>query len=282
MTIDFHTHAFPDKLAAGALETLTENTRRFAAIYGESRPHHDGTLAGLAASAKQGGVDISLLLPIATSAKPSHSINDFAAAADKLPGLRSFGSVHPLSPAWGEELERLRELGLRGIKLHPEYQGCYVDAPETVAVVRAAGELGLWVVFHAGADVGMEPPFHCTPGRAARLRDAAPDTRIVLAHLGGDWMWEEALHTLNGMDFYYDTSRAIPEHPERWDLFGDMIRTFGPDRILFGTDSPWTEQRYAVEQMRVFLEKQRFTPAESAAILGGNAASILQIREDPI
>ena len=157
-----------------------------------------------------------------------------------------------------------------------------MDAPETVAVVRAAGELGLWVVFHAGADVGMEPPFHCTPGRAARLRDAAPDTRIVLAHLGGDWMWEEALHTLKGMDFYYDTSRAIPEHPERWDLFGGMIRTFGPDRILFGTDSPWTEQRYAVEQMRVFLEKQRFTPAESAAILGGNAASILQIREDPI
>ena len=52
-------------------------------------------------------------------------------------------------------------------------------------------------------------------------------------------MWEEALHTLKGMDFYYDTSRAIPEHPERWDLFGDMIRTFGPDRILFGTDSPW-------------------------------------------
>ena len=81
MIIDFHTHAFPDKLAAGALETLTENTRRFAAIYGESRPHHDGTLAGLAASAKQGGVDISLLLPIATSAKPSHSITDFAAAS---------------------------------------------------------------------------------------------------------------------------------------------------------------------------------------------------------
>ena len=138
-------------------KTLTENTRRFAAIYGESRPHHDRTLAGLAASAKQGGVDISLLLPIATSAKPSHSINDFAAAADKLPGLRSFGSVHPLSPCLGGGLERLRELGLRGIKLHPEYQGCYVDAPETVAVVRAAGELGLWVVFHAGADVGMEP-----------------------------------------------------------------------------------------------------------------------------
>ena len=83
------------------------------------------------------------------------------------------------------------------------------------------------------------------------------------------------------MDFYYDTSRSVPEHPDRWDLFADMIRTFGTDRILFGTDSPWTDQKRAVEQMRAFLEQQRFSPAESVAILGGNAASILQIREDP-
>ena len=281
MVIDFHTHAFPDKIAAGALEVLTENTRRFASIYGESRPHHDGTLKGLAASSKQGGIDVSLILPIATSPKPSHSIGDFAAAADKIPGLRSFGSVHPRSPVWREELERQRELGLLGIKLHPENQGCYADEPETIAVVKAAGELGLWVVLHAGVDVGMAPPFHCTPDRAARLRDAAPDTRIVLAHLGGDWMWEEAVHTLAGADFYYDTSRSVPEHPDRWDLFGDILRTIGPNRVLFGTDSPWTEQKYAVEQMRVFLDQQRFTPEESAAILGGNAAAILQIQEEP-
>ena len=201
MVIDFHTHAFPDKIAAGALSSLTENTRRFADVYGESRPHHDGTLAGLAASSRMGGVDISLILPIATSPKPSHSINDFAALADKQPGLRSFGSVHPRSPAWREELERLKMLGLLGIKLHPEYQGCYVDEPETVEVVKAAGELGLVVVFHAGVDVGMKPPFHCTPERAVRLREAAPGTRIVLAHLGGDWMWDEALRQLGRMEF---------------------------------------------------------------------------------
>lgn len=281
MIIDFHTHAFPDKIAAGALSSLTENTRRFADVYGESRPHHDGTLAGLAASSRMGGVDISLILPIATSPKPSHSINDFAALADKQPGLRSFGSVHPCSPAWREELERLKMLGLLGIKLHPEYQGCYVDEPETVEVVKAAGELGLVVVFHAGVDVGMEPPFHCTPERAVRLREATPGTRIVLAHLGGDWMWDEALRELSRMDFYFDTSRAIPEHPDRWDLFGDFIRTVGPDRVLFGTDSPWTEQKTAVEQTREFLRCQRFTPAETAAILGGNAAALLQIPSDP-
>lgn len=280
MVIDFHTHAFPDALASGALASLTENTRRFAHLYGESRPHHDGTLAGLAASSRRGGVDVSLILPIATSAKPSRSINDFAALADRQPGLRSFGSVHPRNPEWRRELERVKELGLPGIKLHPEYQGCYVDEPETVRVVRAAGELGLWVVLHAGVDVGMDPPYHCTPERAVRLREAAPDTRIVLAHMGGDYVWEEALRRFRGLDLYLDTSRAIPEHPDRWDLFAQLIRAVGPGRVLFGTDAPWTDQGEAVRRTREFLRRQGFTPAESAAILGGNAAAILNIRED--
>lgn len=94
-------------------------------------------------------------------------------------------------------------------------------------------------------------------------------------------MWEEALSILGGMNFYFDTSRAIPEHPDRWDFFGDFIRAVGPDRVLFGTDSPWTEQKAAVDQTREFLRHQRFTPAETAAILGGNAASLLQIPDNP-
>ena len=93
----------------------------------------------------------------------SPTLNDFAAQVNRLPGLRSFGSVHPRNPVFRQELERVRSLGLRGIKLHPEYQGFFVDDPEGIAVVRAAADLGLWVVFHAGADIGMPPPIHCTP-----------------------------------------------------------------------------------------------------------------------
>ena len=96
MIIDFHTHAFPDKLAPGALAHLTENARAYAHLYGEAHPHTDATLDGLTASARRAGIDFSLVLPIATSPKPSRTINDFAAQADKHPGLRSFGSVHPV------------------------------------------------------------------------------------------------------------------------------------------------------------------------------------------
>ena len=67
MRIDFHTHAFPDKIAAGALAHLLENTRTYESLYGSAHAHTDATLAGLTASSRAAGLDISLVLPIATS-----------------------------------------------------------------------------------------------------------------------------------------------------------------------------------------------------------------------
>lgn len=277
MIIDFHTHAFPDRLAPAALAHLTENARAFAHLYGPAQPHTDATLDGLLASSKRGGIDVSLVLPIATSPKPSHTINDFAAAADKREGLRSFGSVHPGNPQWREELERVAQLGLRGIKLHPEYQGFFADDPACAAVARAAGELGLWVVFHAGADIGMPPPIHCTPERVVRLRQAAPDTKILLAHMGGYLVWEDVLRLLPEMDVAIDTSFCIAKHPDKHPLFAAIIRAVGTDRVFFGTDSPWEDQGESLAATRDFLKENGFSGEETAAILGGNAARLFEL-----
>ena len=275
MRIDFHTHAFPDAIAPGALAHLTENARAYAHVFGPARPHTDATLDGLAASSRRAGLDVSVIMPIATSPKPSRTINDFAAMADRLPGLRSFGSVHPRNPEWRSELERVRRLGLRGIKIHPEYQGCFADDPETIAVVKAAAGLGLWVLFHAGADIGMPPPVHCTPDRVRRLRAAAPDARIILAHFGGYRMWEEVLDALPDMDVCIDTSYCIPRHEEAYDLFARIIRAAGAGRVLFGTDSPWLDQAESLAATEDFLRRYGFSDEERDAVLGGNAARIL-------
>ncbi len=275
MLIDFHTHAFPDKIAAGALRQLVQNTLPYREIYGEARPHTDATTAGLAASSRAAGLDVSLVLPIATTPKPSPTLNNFAAQVDKLPGLRSFGSVHPLSPGASAEVERIRSLGLRGIKLHPEYQGCYVDEAPTVEVVRTAASLGLWVIFHAGADIGMPPPIHCTPERVIRLRKAVPDAKIILAHLGGYLLWDDVGPALPAMDVWLDTSYCLPNHPERRERFARLIREAGPGRVLFGTDSPWAGQAEALGYTRAFLADYGFSAEEQAAILGENARKIL-------
>jgi len=275
MRIDFHTHAFPDKIAAGALAHLRENTRTYESLYGSAHAHTDATLAGLTASSRAAGLDISLVLPIATSPKPSETLNNFAAFTDKQPGLRSFGSVHPLNPQAQAEVHRIRELGLRGIKLHPEYQNCYADSPEVIAVVRAAAECGLAVIFHAGADIGMPPPVHCTPEHVARLCGAVPDAHIILAHMGGYRMWDEVLRRLPDLPVDIDMSFCLPNHPEAHDLFARIIRRIGVTHVLFGSDSPWADQKTALEAACAFLTHYGFSPEEQDAILGGNAARIL-------
>lgn len=164
MLIDFHTHLFPDAIAGKALARLAENTRPYVSVYGETRPHTDATAAGLAASSREAGLDVSVVMPIATSPRPSETINNFAAQVDAMPGLRSFGSVHPDNPDAMKELERAASLGLKGIKLHPEYQGFYADSPACAAVVKKAAELGLWVLFHAGGGHWDAAPRPLRPG----------------------------------------------------------------------------------------------------------------------
>lgn len=275
MRIDIHTHIFPDAIAEKALCKLTESTRSYESIYGVITPYTNATADGLLASSKAAGLDYSVVLPIATSPHPSHTINNFAAAINKRPGLRSFGSVHPRNPEAMQELERIKELGLRGIKLHPEYQNCYVDESATIAVVKKATELGLWVLFHAGRDIGIQGPVHCAPEHVARLRDAVPDAHIILAHLGGFNMWKEIEGVLPSLGVYVDTSFSISKFTEQWELFARMIRALGVDRVMFGTDSPWNDQTQAVHVTEKFFKEYGFSKPESDAIFGGNAAKIL-------
>ena len=278
MRIDFHTHLFPEKIAQRALAQLVENTRPYVSKYGEAVPHTDGTVAGLTASSRAAGLDISVVMPSATSPRPSQTINNFAAQVDALPGLRSFGSVHPHSPDAMAELERLASLGLKGIKLHPEYQGFFADSPESVAVVKKAAELGLWVLLHAGEDIGMPPPVHCAPVHSLRLCEAVPQARIILAHFGGYRQWEqveEALPELCRYTVLLDTSFCLPNERGEWDRFARLVRGIGPERVLFGSDSPWGDQSQALAAAREFLDAYGFTPEERDAVLGGNAARIL-------
>ena len=141
--------------------------------------------------------------------------------------------------------------------------------------MRAAAECGLAVIFHAGADIGMPPPVHCTPEHVARLCGAVPDAHIILAHMGGYRMWDEVLRRLPDLPVDIDMSFCLPNHPEAHDLFARIIRRIGVTHVLFGSDSPWADQKTALEAACAFLTHYGFSPEEQDAILGGNAARIL-------
>ena len=129
--IDFHTHCFPQKIASRAVESL-----KHAA--GGVDNHTDGTAESLQKLMAADGVEKSVVLNVATNTRQQHSVNDFAASLDG-EDLIAFGSVHPDSPDVLEELERIKDMGLRGVKFHPEYQNFFVDEPYPTVGADAPG-----------------------------------------------------------------------------------------------------------------------------------------------
>ena len=170
MVFDIHTHTFPDSIARSTIEKLQSLSH--------TRPFSDGTQAGLAASMAAAGVDGSLVLPVATNTRQVVHVNDSSARLNDLgpeTGIWSFGCMHPDFDGWREELARIAGLGLRGIKLHPVYQGVDFDDPRYLRILDRCGELGLIVLTHAGADVGFPGLVHCSPEMILRaVRQVGP------------------------------------------------------------------------------------------------------------
>ena len=282
MIIDIHTHTFPDKIAAATLDKLKHLSHTI--------PFTDGTAAGLAASMARAGVDRSVVMPVATSPRQVPHVNDASARMNELgaqTGVLSFGCMHPDFDGWKEELARVRDLGLKGIKLHPQYQDTDFDDPRYLRILDRCGELGLVVLTHAGLDIGMPGKDNCAPEMVARALEQVGPVKLVLAHMGGWRQWDRVEALLPGTGVYLDTSFSLGEitplddgHYRPGDLplldeaaFLRMVRRFGSDRILFGTDSPWDDQETALARLRALpLE-----PAELEAILGGNAKRLLGI-----
>jgi len=262
MIIDIHTHAFPDELAERAMAVLTGNSN--------VTPYTDGTCAELRSSTQRAGIDLAAVMPIATKPSQAGSINRWAAEINRHNGnLICFGSLHPMQDDWREEISRLVAEGIPGIKLHPDYQQFFVDDPELFPIYNALADAGLILLFHAGVDIGLPPPVHCTPARLARVLDAAPDLTIIAAHMGGYSCWDDVERYLVGRELYFDTSYSMADlGAER---MTDLIHAHGAGRILFGTDSPWTDQSAEVANIRALP----LTDDEKAAILGGTALRLL-------
>ena len=230
MLIDFHTHAFPEKIAARAIGTLAHEA-------GGLEPQTDGTLSSLKAQMRLDGVDLSVVHSIATNPRQQHKVNDFAMEMNREEGIVAFGSVHPDAPDALEELERIHDAGLKGVKLHPEYQGFYADEERMKPIYQTISRLGLITLFHAGHDYGFAPPYHCMPRHLlGALRWL--DTPVVAAHWGGVGCGTEVLETLCGLEgLYFDLSFGYGTMPKR--IAQQIVDAHTPDRLLFASDMPW-------------------------------------------
>ena len=262
MIIDFHTHAFPDKIARSAIEKLS-----FTA--GGLIPQTDGTVDGLKAVMKRDGIDKSVTLAIATNANQQRAVNDFIKSRqgdDIIP----FGSVYPWAPDALEELERIKEMGMKGIKFHPEYQSFFADDEKLKPLYKKASELGFIILFHAGEDIGFPAPYHATP---ERLRTAAKwiDSPMVCAHWGGANLGEDVLKYLCDIPVYFDTAFGYASMPKP--RAQRILDKKGVDWILFGSDCPWHAPSWDIGM----IETLELSQEEKEKIYHKNAKKLLQI-----
>jgi len=281
MIIDVHTHTFPDRIAAAAVEKLQSSS--------QTKAFTDGTVSQLRASMVRAGIGLSISLPVATSARQVPHINDAAIRTHETrmeTGVDSFGGMHPDYDGWEEEMERLCAAGIRGIKLHPPYQQVDFDDERYLRILRKAAFLRMPVLIHAGKDVGLPGAEQATPDKVRRALDRVPGVTLILAHMGGWRCWEDVERLLPKYPVYLDTSFALGNMTPGGDGFyktpmelemltpGDfmgLVRAFGPERILFGSDCPWMDQADYLARVAALP----MTDEEKTAILGGNAEKLL-------
>ncbi len=315
MIVDFHSHTFPEKIAAAAIEKLSQASH--------SRPFTDGTEEGLCRHMQMSGITHSVILPVATAARQVVRINDASARINEASerGLLSFAAMHPDFEDPRGELVRVRDLGFRGIKIHPVYQGRNLDSPAFLRILEICAELGLLVVTHAGVDIGFPGVVHASPAMALHaLREigcspsrthvsdrternafderldeeraganSSEGFRLILAHMGGWRNWDEVAVLAPAfvetgvvmIDTAFSTGNfpALPDGywkegetrmlGER--AFAGIIRAFGAERVLFGSDSPWGSQ----SEMLAFLNRAELETWEREMILWKNAARLL-------
>lgn len=278
MIIDIHTHTFPDTLAPIAIPKMQQASHSIAFT--------EGTVGALKNSMAQAGIDLSVVLPVATNPAKVSSINDIS-IANREEKLLYFGCIHPDAAEPLKELERIAKAGIKGIKLHPVYQGADIDDIRYLRILDKAGQLGLVVLTHAGDDIGFPGVVRCSPKMLKNAIKQVGNIKLIAAHMGGWKNWDEVRELLADTDIYIDTAFSLGSiyelekgfySPEQLKLMSDeefftTVRLFGSKRVLFGSDSPWTNQSKSLED----ICNLPFTQEEINDILCGNARRLLDI-----
>ena len=256
--IDFHCHIYPDAVAEKAAQSI----RDFYEIGGGNLA---GTVDNLLRYGKAAGITRYVVLPVSLKPERTQHINDFIMSqVAQHPEFTGFGTLHAGMDDIMDETQRIMDLGLKGIKMHPDSQVFAIDDPRLFPVYEAA-QGKLTVMLHMG-DHRYD---YSHPARLRRVLELFPRLDVVAAHFGGYSMYEAAYELLHDKNCVFDVSSSMMFMPE-----GEAekyIRAYGPERMLFGTDFPlWNP----VEETQRFL-KLKLTDAEFEQIGSKTALRVL-------
>ena len=258
MIVDFHAHIFPDAIAQKASDSI--------ARFYDMPTRHDGTLSTLLAIGAEAGVTRYVVHSVATSPSQTESINGFIAGiCREHPEVSGFATIHPDQPDKAGEIERALGLGLKGVKIHSDMQRVALDDPrlfEIYELIQGRAPL----LAHTG-DHRFD---FSNPSRLLKVLDAFPRLTLIGAHFGGWSVWREAAEALRGRDLYVDCSSSM--YALTPDETRALVRNYGAERVLFGSDYPMWSPGSELERLRAAGLKD----SEMELILYKNAQRLLE------
>ncbi|MDR3086222.1 MAG: amidohydrolase [Christensenellaceae bacterium] len=225
--IDAHSHIFPEKIAAKA-------TQNIGLFYSTQMDAPAGEVEALLESGKTIGVSRYVVCSVATKGSQVQSINNFI--AESCAAHKEFLGLLTLTPDFsniGQEIDRAIAMGLRGVKLHPDFQNFAIDDESAFAMYEAIEARGLPLLFHAG---DRRYAFS-NPERLAAVARRFPKLVCVAAHFGGYSEWEKAFVYDGLPNVFFDTCSALGFMPDPA-LAMRLIEHFGAERFMFATDFP--------------------------------------------
>jgi len=258
--IDFHTHAFPDALAEKALASLQHGASVKAFL--------DGRISSLIASMDRCGIQKSVICSIATKPSQFQPILQWSKTvqSERIIPLLSF---HPADPEYAEKIRTIKGEGFKGIKLHPFYQEFDIDEERMLPMYELIRKENLIVVMHTGFDIAFPRIRRADPAKILRIVKQFPDLKLVTTHLGSWEQWQEVEMVLAGKPIYMELSFSL-EYLDS-DPVKDILLKHPQEHLLFGTDSPWTDQQKTLELFRELDLGEKI----ERAILKDNAEKLL-------
>ncbi len=230
----------------------------------------DGKTSTMIENGRRAGVEHFVVFSVATTPHQVHSINSFiASSVEKSEGMfTGLGTLHPYSDNLQADFEELYALGLKGVKLHPDFQKIAIDDPRCEGIYHLC-QGRLPVLLHTG-DYRYD---YSNPDRMKRMLEKFPDCIFIGAHFGGWSVWDEAVKELSAYkNFYVDTSSSFSDiSPEK---AKELIEAYTPDRVLFGTDYPLGDCVRELEAMSSICSDEK----KLRKVLSENAARIFDIK----
>lgn len=260
--INAHCHIYPNKIASRAVKGI----RDFYDL--------DMSLKGMSDDLIQDGEKVGvvhyLVHSVATTPKQVRSINEFISGEVKAhPGLfTGFGTLHPDSDDIQGDFDHLISLGLKGVKLHPDFQRFALNEQRAYKIGEIVNEGGVPLMIHCG-DFRYN---YSNPEQLKPFLERFPDLLVIGAHFAGWSVWGKATEELAGTpNLVVDLSSSL------YDLSAETakeyIHAYGADKVLWGTDYPMWESESEME----YFNKIDLTPEERNMILYENAARILNL-----